>query len=211
MRFSKLFTSTIFTLALLIQLNAPSAFAAPKQAKIGESAPEFTLTDNNGKQHRLSDYKGKYVILEWFNKDCPFVKKHYESGNMQKLQKEAADKGAVWFTITSSAEGKQGYMTNEIATKVLADSNAQPTAWLADPTGEVGKAYDARTTPHMYVINPEGKLVYAGAIDDKATTDEDDIAEATNYVSSALSESMAGQEVSTASTQAYGCSIKYAG
>jgi peroxiredoxin len=180
-----------------------------KEPPVGSPAPALTLIDTRGKQHNLADYKGKYVVLEWVNFGCPFVKKHYESGNMQATQKKAVDRGVVWLSVCSSADGKQGHMeaadwNNEIAARKMAS-----TAVLIDESGQVGKAYGAKTTPHMYIVNPEGVLVYKGAIDDKPSTDQDDIPGARNYVLAALDESMAGKPVSTASTQSYGCSVKY--
>lgn len=182
------------------------AFAAPK---VGEPAPGFTLTDTNGKQHSLADFKGKHVVLEWINHGCPFVQKHYNSQNMQTLQKEATEKGAVWLSICSSAPGKQGHMSAEEWNKTQSQKGAAPTAVLLDTDGKVGRAYEAKTTPHMYIIDPEGKLVYAGAIDDKSTANAADAKTANNYVRVALGESMAGKAVSTPTSKPYGCSVKY--
>ncbi len=194
-------------LASILLLASVSAFAADPQ--IGKAAPTFTLTDINGKSVSLNDYKGKYVVLEWINHGCPFVKKHYETGNMQALQKEATDKGAIWLSIASSAKGKEGHMTAaEWQREVQAQKSSQ-TAVLLDEKGKVGRSYGAKTTPHMYVINPEGLLIYMGAIDDKASYDKADVAGAKNYVRAALDEAMAGKPVSTASTKSYGCSVKY--
>lgn len=178
-------------------------------AKVGSPAPAFTATDLNGKSRSLAELKGKYVVLEWHNQSCPFVKKHYESGNMQKLQKELTGKGAVWLTIISSAPGKQGFVTPDEEKAYLAEQKAAPTEVLFDPEGTVGKAYGAKTTPHMYIINPQGKLVYNGAIDDKPSTDPADIPGAKNYVAQALTEAMAGKPVSQPATTPYGCSVKY--
>jgi len=175
----------------------------------GSPAPEFTLTDTNGKSHNLSDFKGKYVVLEWINHGCPFVVKHYSSGNMQALQKEFTGKDVVWLSICSSAEGKQGHMSNEEWNSTVTEKGASPTAVLIDADGTVGKLYDARTTPHMYVIDPEGNLIYQGAIDDKRSTDTADIATSENYVRSALTQSMANEPVAKAQTQPYGCGVKY--
>ena len=180
-----------------------------KEPPVGSPAPAFTLTDTNGKQHNLADYKGKYVVLEWVNLGCPFVKKHYESGNMQAVQKKAVGKGAVWLSVNSSAKWKQGNMSPAAWNDEIADRKLASTAVLLDESGEVGKTYGAKTTPHMYVVNPAGILIYKGAIDDKPTTNQADIAGARNYVLAALDESMAGKPVSTASTQSYGCSVKY--
>ena len=178
--------------------------------KVGEPAPAFTATDSNGKAQKLSDYRGKYVVLEWHNRQCPFVNKHYASGNMQKLQKEWTAKGVVWFTVISSGPGKQGYMTAAQENAFVKQMKASPTAVLLDPSGEVGHIYGAKTSPHMFVINPQGVLIYDGAIDNKPTTDLDDVPVATNYVSLALEESMAGGQVKTPVTRPYGCSVKYA-
>lgn len=184
----------------------PSANAAPV---VGEPAPDFTAVDTNGVEHSLSDFKGKNVVLEWSNHECPFVVKHYEPGNMQKLQKEATDGGAIWLTIVSSAEGKQGNTTPEEANKIMEDVGANSTARLLDPTGAVGKLYDAKTTPHMFVIDKEGVLAYAGAIDSDSSFKQSSIATATNYVTAALKSLNAGEEIEVTSTKPYGCSVKY--
>jgi peroxiredoxin len=179
-------------------------------AKVGDPAPAFTATDSNGKTVSLSDYKGKFVVLEWHNNGCPFVLKHYNSGNMQKLQKDATAKGVVWLVIVSSAPGKQGYVTAAEANAYMTEKNAVPTATLLDPEGIVGHAYDSKTTPHMFVIDPKGILIYNGAIDDKPTADLADVATAKNYLSQALSEALAGKPVSEPATKPYGCTVKYA-
>ena len=176
---------------------------------IGSPAPAFTLTDTKGKQHNLADFKGKYVVLEWVNLGCPFVKKHYGSGNMQQTQKKAVDKGVVWLSVCSSARGKQGHMSAADWNEEIADRNMASTAVLIDESGAVGKTYGAKTTPHMYVINPDGVLIYKGAIDDKPSTRKNSLAGARNHVLAALDESMAGKPVSTANTQPYGCTVKY--
>jgi peroxiredoxin len=177
--------------------------------RVGNAAPDFTGTDSNGKTQKLSEYQGKYVVLEWTNNGCPYTQKHYESGNMQALQKEWTAKGVVWLTVLSSAPGEQGYMTASQENAYVGKEHAAPTAVLLDPTGVIGHAYEAKTTPHMFVIDPSGKLIYAGAIDDHATTDPEDIKSSKNYVSDALSESMAGKPVATSYTRPYGCSVKY--
>lgn len=192
------------TLALLVA--AGTAFAAPQ---IGQPAPEFTLTDSNGQSHNLSDFKGKFVVLEWLNHGCPFVKKHYDGGNMQGLQKEYTGKDVVWLSIVSSAPGKQGNMSPEETNKTKEEKGAAPTAVLIDEDGTVGKLYDAKVTPELFVINPEGTLIYAGAIDDKKSVEPADVAGAKNYVKQALDEAMAGNPVSTPQTEAYGCGVKY--
>jgi peroxiredoxin len=179
-------------------------------ARVGEPAPDFTGTDSHGKTHKLSDYRGKFVVLEWTNNGCPYTQKHYNSGNMQALQKEWTAKGVVWLTILSSAPGAQGYMTAADENAYIIKVHADPTAAILDPTGTIGRGYSARTTPHMFVIDPTGKLIYAGAIDDHPTPDPEDIKASKNYVSEALTEAMAGQPVATSSTRPYGCSVKYA-
>jgi peroxiredoxin len=194
-----------FAVALLI---APIIVSA---LRVGEPAPGFSATASNGKTYRLSDSRGKFVVLEWHNNGCPYTRKHYDSGNMQRLQKEWTAKGVVWFTVISSAPGTQGYVTPEQENAYLAKMGATPTAALLDPNGEVGHLYDARTTPHMIIINPQGMVIYDGAIDDHATSDASDIPTSKNYVSAALGEALAGRPVSDPATRPYGCSVKYAG
>lgn len=186
-----------------------AATAASAAVKVGEPAPDFTLAGADGKTHSLGSFQGKYVVLEWTNHECPFVKKHYGSGNMQSQQKELTGKGAVWLSIVSSARGKQGYVDAAQAAELTKRRGAAPTAVLLDPSGEVGRKYDARTTPHMFVVAPDGTLIYQGGIDSIASTDADDIAQATPYVKVALAEAMAGKPVTNASTRPYGCSVKY--
>lgn len=198
--------SMIFTLLFLLLLGG-TLFA--QSAKIDASAPDFTLKDSNGKEHSLSDFNGKYVVLEWVNFGCPFVKKHYNSGNMQKLQKFYTGKGVVWLSICSSAEGKQGFFETAEINKTLEEKKSNATAYLIDADGKAGKLYGAKTTPHMFIINPAGKLVYAGAIDDKKSTNVDDIKGAVNYVSQSLDKLLAGEVVKKKITQPYGCSVKY--
>jgi peroxiredoxin len=200
-----------FTAGAIVTIAAAShVFAAGADAsKVGQPAPAFTATDLHGKQVHLSDFKGKFVVLEWHNQGCPFVKKHYDSGNMQKLQKDLTAKGAVWLTVISSAPGAQGFVTPEQEAKYLADKQASPTDVLFDTEGTIGHAYGAKTTPHMYVIDDKGTLVYAGAIDDKPSTDPEDTATAKNFVRAAYDEASAGKPVSTASTAPYGCGVKY--
>jgi hypothetical protein len=198
------------TLFFLFGFFAALVFAVnPTDAEIGKSAPNFTLPDSNGMSHSLSDYEGKIVVLEWLNHGCPFVGKHYNSGNMQKLQKTYTDKGVIWFSIISSAPGKQGYCTPEEANEITAEKHAVPTAVLLDPEGTVGKLYGAKTTPHMFIIGKDGKLVYKGGIDDIRSTNVEDIAKAKNYVQMALDELLAGKEVTVKTSQPYGCSVKY--
>jgi len=183
-----------------------SGFAA---ATVGQPAPDFSVVDSQGKTQSLAAYKGKYVVLEWLNHGCPFVRKHYDVGNMQKLQETYAAKGVVWLSVVSSAKGKEGYVDAAGAEKERADNKSKAAAILLDAEGKVGKLYDAKTTPHMFIIDPSGKLIYAGAIDDKASADSKDIATSKNYVSKALDEALAGKPVADASTKAYGCSVKY--
>jgi peroxiredoxin len=200
---------TKLILALISTLLVTAALQAAESPSVGGAAPEISLTDSKGKTHSLSQYKGKYVVLEWFNSECPFVKKHYGPGNMQKLQDEFASKGVVWLSINSSAPGLEGYLTPEQATKTMADWKMNSTTLLFDPDGKAGQAYGAKNTPHMFVINPEGKVIYQGAIDSKATPKSEDIANSTNYVKVALDEALSGKSVSNPSTKPYGCSVKY--
>jgi len=194
---------------LLVALLLTSSISAYAQ-KIGDHAPEFQATGSNGQTHKLSEYRGKFVVLEWHNNGCPYTRKHYESGNMQRLQKEWTARGVIWFTVISSAPRQQGYATAQQENDYLKQMNGSPTAALLDPQGDVGRLYSAKTTPHMFIINPAGILIYDGAIDSKATTDQADIATATNYVSQALEEAMAGKVVTTPTSRPYGCSVKYA-
>jgi hypothetical protein len=177
---------------------------------VGKAAPDFTLSDSNGKSHSLSSYRGKHVVLEWVNFGCPFVGKHYGSGNMQKLQKLFTGKGVTWLSVVSSGPGQQGFVDGARANALTKERGAAPSAVLLDPQGTLGRLYGAKTTPHMYVIDPQGKLVYNGAIDDKPSTDQADVAGARNYVSAALDQAMGGRPVTTASSAPYGCSVKYA-
>ena len=202
---SKLLTILFLTVGLMVGIFA-SSFA---QVENGKAAPSFTLKDSNGSDVSLSQFQGKYVVLEWLNYDCPFVKKHYGSGNMQNLQKAYTGKGVAWFSIMSSAPGNEGYFEAAEVNRLNAEKKGSPTAILFDSTGTVGKLYGAQTTPHMYIIDPKGILVYQGAIDDIRSTNPDDVAKAKNYVSAALDEAMAGKPVSMPSTKSYGCSIKY--
>jgi peroxiredoxin len=194
--------------------KAPAA-AAPAtgtvtSAAIDKPAPDFSLAGIDGKTYKLSDFKGKYVVLEWNNFDCPFVKKHYGSGNMQALQKKYTDKGVVWLTICSSAQGREGYYEPAALVTMAKERKLASTAYLRDADGTVGRQYGAKTTPNMFVVNPDGNLIYAGAIDDKPSTDPKDIAGATNYVAACLDASMAGKPVATQTTVSYGCGVKYA-
>src|SRR5881398_1145477 len=195
-------------LLALSSLVATTLFAADSPP-VGAAAPDFSLPDASGKSHSLSEYKGKYVVLEWFNPECPFVKKHYGGDNMQKLQAEYTGKGVVWLTIDSNAPGTEGNLTADQAQKVMNSWKTKMTALLLDPESKVAKLYGAKNTPDMVVINPEGKIVYEGAIDSKASPNPADIPSSTNYVKSALDESLAGKPVSNAQTKPYGCHITY--
>ena len=199
------FRSAVFALLLVCGVCAP----AWAKVAVGEPAPDFSLTDSNGKTQTLSQYKGKYVVLEWFNPQCPFVKKHYGSSNMQNLQKEFTDKGVVWLTIDSNAPGTEGNLTPEEAQKIATSWKTHETALLLDPEGNAGRAYGAKNTPNMVVINPDGKVIYHGAIDSKATPNPSDIPSSTNYVKAALDQSLSGKSVATPETKPYGCSVKY--
>ena len=197
--------------ALFAALGAAAVLAVPALAapQVGQPAPNFKLNDANGKVVSLSDFNGKTVVLEWNNPECPFVKKHYGSGNMQKTQAAAKAQGVVWLSINSGAPGKQGHMNASQAKATLAQQKAQPTAYLLDPKGVVGKGYEAKTTPHLYIVDPKGTLVYAGGIDDKPTPNPADIAGARNHVLAALGELKAGKAVSVSTSRPYGCSVKY--
>jgi peroxiredoxin len=203
----KRFAATFISAALLF-LVAPLLLSAPK---VGEPAPEFSATASNGKTYRLADFRGKFVVLEWHNNGCPYTRKHYESGNMQRLQKEWTGKGVVWFTVISSAPGTQGYMTADAENTYMGRMNAAPTAALLDASGDLGHLYDAKTTPQIVIINPQGIMIYDGAIDDKATSDASDIPSSKNYVQEALTDALAGKPVAVSVTHPYGCSVKYAG
>lgn len=198
------------TLAVTLGLIAATTGFGLAEVQIGSPAPDFSLTDTNGKAYRLSDLKGKYVVLEWYNPDCPFVGKHYKSGNMQKLQKEYTAKGVVWLSIDSSAPGLEGNYPSDELNQISNKFGAARTALLLDPDGKVGRAYAAKTTPDMYIIDPKGVLIYRGAIDSKRSTDLADVKTATNYVHEALEAALEGKPISTAATQPYGCSVKYA-
>lgn len=198
---------TPYALGLLVfAVTAPPAGAA---AGVGDAAPAFSLVDTRGERRTLADLRGKTVVLEWLNHECPFVRKHYDSGNMQRLQDKHTARGVVWLSIVSSAPGKQGWVTPEQANDLTARKGAKPTAVLLDPEGTVGRLYGAKTTPHMFVVDPRGVVVYAGAIDDKPSTDPDDIPGARNHVDAALEDLAAGRPVATPATTPYGCSVKY--
>jgi len=197
----------LFLAAGILAVFAVPAFAA--KAKVGEAAPDFTLTDLSGASHSLSDFAGKTVVLEWVNPDCPFVVKHYKSGNMPSLQTSATGDGVVWLLINSGSPGAQGDYAPEKVKAWKEKTGAAPTAYFRDQDGMVGRLYGAKTTPHMYVINPEGTLVYNGAIDSEASANPADIAEAENYGVSALAAVAAGEKPEKMNTRPYGCSVKY--
>ena len=175
----------------------------------GATAPDFTLTAVDGKPVSLSQFRGKYVVLEWFNSECPFVQKHYTSGNMQKLQSRYTSEGIVWLAINSTNPEHSNYRDPQRSREIMSQWKGSPTALLLDPEGGVGRAYEARTTPHMYIIDPQGKLVYRGGIDDKPSFSPRDIPDSRNYVATALDELLAGKPVSENDTRPYGCSVKY--
>ena len=192
-------TTLLFTLAT----------TAGAALRIGEPAPGFTGIDTRGNSHALSDYRGKPVILEWTNHDCPYVRKHYNSGNMQQQQRAATDQGAVWLSIISSAPGKQGHVTPAQADTLTVERNAAPSAVILDENGEIGRLYGAKTTPHMYIIDADGKLAYMGGIDSIASSNPADIEKAIQYVPAALAQVMNGEPVASSVTRPYGCSVKY--
>ncbi len=187
-------------------LMGTAAHAAPA---VGQKAPDFVAVDTSGKQHRLSDFAGKFVVLEWTNPGCPFVRKHYGSGNMPATQKAATARGAVWLAVNSTERAASDYLKPAALDGWMKEQGAAPTATLMDEDGVIGQAYGARTTPHMFIIDPKGVLVYAGGIDSIPSARPDDIKTATNYVSQALGEAYCGKPISAASTKAYGCSVKY--
>ena len=204
-----IFSALCLSAVLGFTILADTIASAPV-ATIGQPAPDFTLTGADGKQHSLNDFKGKFIVLEWTNPNCPFVHKFYDSGTMQNLQKEETGKGVAWLRINSSAQGKDGYQSVDSLAAYVKAKNVAATESLLDPSGQVGHMYGARTTPHMFVINPKGDLIYAGGIDDTPSPDAADIASAKNYVKAALDEAMAGEPVSTPTARPYGCSVKYA-
>jgi hypothetical protein len=203
----RLLFKPILTVFALIAMSTASWATAPE---IGSPAPDFTLTDNNGQTHSLSDFRGKNVVLEWTNHECPYVVKHYQkSGNMPALQEKATADDVIWLTINSSAPGKQGHTDGETTNEIIEKMGSKETARLLDPEGTVGKLYDARTTPHMFVINAEGVLAYKGAIDDTPSVRAEDIENSTNYVVAALDALKAGNMPEITQTNPYGCSVKY--
>lgn len=209
----KLIVTSFLPLSLLVAVGCGADAAerpAPANAPaVGKTAPEFKVVDTNGKTHSLSQYRGKWVVLEWLNHGCPYVRKHYDGNAMQALQKKYAEKGVIWLSIVSSAPGNQGHFPNDKANALTKEKGAAPHAVLIDESGTVGRMYDARTTPHMFVINPKGTLMYMGAIDDKPTARAADLQGARQHVDIALQEAMAGKPVTVASSQPYGCNVKY--
>lgn len=191
---------------LILAVLTPYAVA---NVKVGDKVPDFTLTDSHGKSHKLSDFAGKTVVLEWFNHQCPFVKKHYQSGNMQKQQAKWTEQGVVWLVVNSSAAGKQGHVDGTAANGIMADWTMKNTAFLLDHDGQVGRAFGAKVTPHMYVIDGTGTLRYVGAIDSNPSSDPADIPNSKQYVDGALTALASGGTVDPTTTQPYGCSVKY--
>jgi peroxiredoxin len=203
---------TVLTMGAAFALCGSLAFSPIANAKpeVGKPAPDFTGIDSKGKSVKLSDLRGKTVVLEWTNHDCPYVRKHYGAGNMQKLQADAAKDGVVWLSVISSASGSEGHVSPAEADKLTASRNAAPAHVLIDEKSKIARAYEARTTPHMYVIDGQGKLVFMGGIDDKPNTNKADIPTSKNYVRAALDAVKAGRPVETTVARPYGCSIKYA-
>ena len=204
--------SSSLVLPMLTAGAASPLLAHAATAAVGQAAPEFSALDTAGKSHKLSDFKGKLVVLEWTNPGCPFVRKHYSGdagGNMQGLQKEFTGKGVVWLAINSTETGSADYLAPARLAGWMGEKQAQPSATLMDESGKIGQLYSAKTTPHMYIINPQGVLVYAGSIDSVASARVDDIKTATNFIRQGLSEALAGKAISMANTKPYGCSVKY--
>jgi peroxiredoxin len=204
MKYLSRFAASAVFLAAMVPVSSGA-----QSARAGAPAPAFTATDSRGQTESLGQFRGKYVVLEWHNQGCPYTRKHYVSGNMQGLQKEWTAKGVVWFTVISSAPGAQGYVTPSQENAYLAQVHAVPTAALLDPEAKLARLYSAKTTPEMFVIDPQGKLIYEGAIDDRPTPDPEDVRGANNYVNDALTAAMAGKPVGTPYTRSYGCSVKY--
>ncbi len=195
--------------SLFVTMTLLFSFVVSAEVKVGAPAPMFSETDHMGKTQSLSSLKGKWVVLEWYNEGCPYVKKHYGSKNMQSIQKKYTDKGVVWLTVATSPKGQQGYVDPKTASDHMKTAGMNSSALLLDSDGTMGKAYDAKTTPHMFVINPDGNVVYAGAIDDNDSSDPSTISGAKNYVTEALDSAMAGKQIAKASTKPYGCGVKY--
>ncbi len=209
-RYQNLFSIALLPILLLFLTGLDeTASRVADDAVVGESAPVFSLPGTDGKTYSLDEYEGKYVVLEWLNFGCPYVKRHYNSGNMPELQKEFTGKDVVWLSVVSSAPGKQGYYEADAMNKQNKKMGGLQTAILLDPAGDVGRMYGAQTTPHMYVINPEGTLIYKGGIDDQPRARESETKNANNYVRAALTEAMNGKEVSVKTARPYGCDVKY--
>jgi peroxiredoxin len=204
----KITTLSILLIALIALLNMTTE-TDRAGAVVGERAPDFSVVDAYGNTHSLSDFEGKYVILEWLNHDCPFVRKHYDGNNMQQLQKKYTEQGVVWLSVISSAPGKQGYLEPAAVERITKEKNASPTAVLLDTDGTMGRAYDARVTPHMYIINPDGVLEYNGAIDNRPTPRPQDLEGARNYLSEAMEALKNGGEVKVRTNTPYGCAVRY--
>ena len=200
---------TLLVSIICASISLLAASAANAAATVGQPAPAFTLSDTNGKTVNLTDYKGKTVVLEWHNPECPFVKKHYDSANMQGLQSRYTKDDVVWLAVSSTEPGHQDYKKPDVMNAILKTSKASPTAYLMDESGATGKNYGAKTTPHMYVINGQGTLVYAGGIDDKRSANIADVKIAKNFVSAALDEMKAGKAISVSTSTPYGCNVKY--
>jgi hypothetical protein len=203
--FRRHFSATCALVCASVLVTAPAHAAAV----VGQKAPDFTLKDTGGKSVSLADFKGKTVVLEWVNPGCPYVRKHYSGGNMQSTQKDAASKGVVWLAINSTETGHSDYLTPAALQGWMGEQKAAATHTLMDESGKTGQQYAARTTPHMYIISPQGNLVYAGGIDSIASARAEDIKQATNYVKQSLGEALAGKPISNANTKPYGCSLKY--
>jgi peroxiredoxin len=197
----------VFGLAAGAGANLYAGTHSVDEPEVGKAAPSFTATDTEGVSHSLSDFRGKFVVLEWLNFGCPFVRKHYDTGNMQALQRRYLDKDVVWLSVVTTAEGAMP--EGETVAASVAERNGAPTAILLDEGGALGRTYDARTTPHMYIVDPEGTLRYMGAIDDRPTTEKEDVEGATNYVAEALDAAMAGEDITVSLTKPYGCNVKY--
>lgn len=204
----QLFYTISLALISLLLINMTTERSAEGPV-IGERAPDFEVADAYGNVHSLSDFEGSYVILEWLNHDCPFVRKHYDGGNMQRLQEKYTEKGVVWLSVISSAPGTQGHLEPEAARAITSEKNASPTAVLLDPDGTMGRAYDARVTPHMYIIGPDGTLEFNGAIDDRPTARLSDLEGAHNFIEAAMTALMNGEEVAVRTNTPYGCTVKY--